>query len=111
MKPALALLVALSFLPACARADDWPMFGRDQTRNLVSREKNPPTAWQVEVKDDQGKVVKPAKNIKWSAPIGSYCCNGLAVANGLIWVGTNNEEPRDPKVKGDRAVLMCFREN
>ena len=34
---------------AALRADDWPMLGRDATRNPVSSEKNPPTWWQVEV--------------------------------------------------------------
>ena len=27
-----------------------------------------------------------------------------------MFVGTNNKNPRDPKIKGDKGVLMCFRE-
>ncbi|HZZ77774.1 MAG TPA: hypothetical protein VFE62_04610 [Gemmataceae bacterium] len=34
-------LVTLGFV-ADVRADDWPMFGRDQTRNAVSPEKGAP---------------------------------------------------------------------
>src|SRR5262249_20786879 len=33
------------------------------------------------------------------------------VAGGLVWVGTNNRAPRDPKTKQDAAALMCFRES
>jgi outer membrane protein assembly factor BamB len=81
------------------------MGGRDFTRNPVSPEKNPPTDWQV--KDDD----KPEKNIRWSAAVGSRAIGGPVVAHGLVWIGTNNEEPLDPAVKGDRGVLACFRES
>jgi outer membrane protein assembly factor BamB len=92
-------------------AEDWPMWGRDQTRNMVSPEKNPPTDWQVEVKDRQGKIVKPGHNIKWSAALGTRVSNAPVVANGLVWVGTNNGQPRDAKSNQDASVLMCFRES
>src|SRR4029450_1327772 len=29
---------------------------------------------------------------------------------GKVFVGTNNEKPRDPAIKGDKGVLMCFDE-
>jgi outer membrane protein assembly factor BamB len=104
-------LIATLLLVTTARAEDWPMWGRDQTRNMVSPEKNPPTDWQVEVKDREGKIVKPARNIKWSAELGSRSMGAPVVSNGMVWVGTNNYTPRDPKAKGDASVLMCFRES
>ena len=33
------------------------------------------------------------------------------VANGLVWIGANNTAPRDPELKREAAVLMCFRES
>ena len=42
----LAALVSLLLGPG-ARADDWPVYGRDRTGNAVSPEKNPPTDWHV----------------------------------------------------------------
>lgn len=33
------------------------------------------------------------------------------VANGLVWIGANNTTPRDPELKREAAVLMCFRES
>src|SRR3954469_20331698 len=52
------------------------------------------------------------KNIKWSAPLGMiYAYGGAVVAGGKVFVGTNNDRPRDPAIKGDKGVLMCFRES
>ena len=52
-------------------ATDWPMFGRDQTRNAVSPEKNPPWFWNLEV-DPQGQPVPGrGQNIKWVARLGN----------------------------------------
>src|SRR6187455_2898615 len=46
---------------------DWTMWGGTPHRNMVSAEKNPPTDWEVENKDEQ----KPGKNIRWEAALGS----------------------------------------
>ena len=32
------------------------------------------------------------------------------VYKGKIFIGTNNENPRDPKHQGDRSILLCFDE-
>ena len=32
------------------------------------------------------------------------------VAGGKVFVGTNNQANRQPKAKGDKGVVMCFRE-
>lgn len=52
------------------------------------------------------------KNVKWSAQLGQqYAYGGPVVAGGKVFVGTNNERPRDPSIKGDKGILMCFRES
>jgi outer membrane protein assembly factor BamB len=81
--------------------DDWPMFGGTPARNMVNlRDKNVPTQW---------KVKKGAeKNIKWQATLGTLSYGGPVIAGGKVFVGTNNENPRDPKVEGDKGILMCF---
>ena len=33
-----------------------------------------------------------------------------AGAGGKVYVGTNNESPRDPRYKGDRSNLLCLDE-
>lgn len=104
MSPRILSALALFALGVPAFAD-WPMGGRDHTRNPVSPETGAPTDWQVKTAD------LPARNIKWSAKVGSRAIGGPVVANGLVWVGTNNDDELDPAVKGDRGVLACFRES
>jgi outer membrane protein assembly factor BamB len=60
-----------------------------------------PTDWEVKTK----------KNIKWVAALGSQSYGNPVVADGMVFVGTNNELARDPKQGGDRGVLMAFRES
>jgi hypothetical protein len=44
---------ASGLCPGWAIADDWPMFGRDQTHNAVSLEKSVPTDWDVGTYNEQ----------------------------------------------------------
>jgi outer membrane protein assembly factor BamB len=80
---------------------DWPMWGGSPDRNMVSTMKNLPLEWDVAAK----------KNVKWVAELGSQSYGNTIVAGGMVFVGTNNEAPRDPKQAGDRGVLMAFRES
>jgi outer membrane protein assembly factor BamB len=81
--------------------EDWPMWGGTPDRNLVSARKGMPIEWNVETK----------KNVKWVAELGSQSYGNPVVADGMVFVGTNNELLRDPKQGGDRGVLMAFRES
>src|SRR5688572_11104582 len=97
-------LVASSMLVLFARSDpgkDWPMWGGTPDRNLVSNMKGLPTSFDVKTK----------KNIKWVAELGSQSYGNPVVAGGMVFVGTNNEAVKDPAVKGDKGVLMAFRES
>ena len=98
---ALALAVCLAIPRGTLFGEDWPMLGRDRTRNSVSPEKNPPLDWDV----------KTGRNIKWRSELGIVCLSAPVVANGLVWIGTNNGHPRDAKCTGEAGVLMCFRES
>lgn len=80
---------------------DWPMWGGTADRNMVSNMKGIPTTWDV----------KSGKNVKWKAALGSQSYGNPVVAGGMVFVGTNNEGPRDPAVKGDKGILMAFRES
>ena len=80
---------------------DWPMWGGTPDRNMVSNMKGLPTSWDVAKKT----------NVKWVAALGSQTYGNPVVAGGQVYVGTNNEAPRDPKVKGDKGILMAFRES
>lgn len=86
------------------------MFGGSPARNMVNLiDKNTPIDWSIE----EGKK----KNIKWIAKLGSHCYGGPIVADGKVFVGTDNSGLRDKKLvdkKGDplkAAILMAFRES
>jgi outer membrane protein assembly factor BamB len=99
-------------------AGDWTMWGGTPHRNMVSAEKNPPTDWDVGDKDDPADN----KNVRWEQLVGSKAYGNPVIANGKVFVGTNNEGKRDPKYTVpnpsskdgtdaiDGGVLMCFDE-
>ena len=99
------LLAAYCTLPKVSASDpgggDWPMWGGTPDRNMVSKMKGLPTTWDVKTK----------KNVKWVAQLGSQSYGNVVVSGGMVFVGTNNEGLRDPSIKGDKGVLMAFRES
>jgi outer membrane protein assembly factor BamB len=48
------------------------------------------------------------ENVSWVAKLGSESYGGPTIHAGRVFVGTNNQSPRDPRVSGDRGVLMAF---
>ena len=81
----------------------WPLFGGSVQRNFVNLvDKNIPTEFSV----TDGAF----KNIKWSVDLGTKAYGGPVISGGKIFIGTNNGQPRDPKVVGDKGVMMCFEE-
>lgn len=93
------MLSGMAWLPMVSQ--DWPMWGGTAQRNMTSTMKDLPDSWDV----------KNGTNIKWKAPIGSTSNGNPVVADGKIFVGTNNDNPRNPEIKGDKGLLMCFRES
>src|SRR6266700_284929 len=86
-----------------ALRSDCPMFGGTPARNMANpHEKNLPTDWTAK----EGEQ----KNVKWVAALGSRGYASPAIAGGRVFISTNNAKPRDPKIKGQKAVLMCFSE-
>ena len=95
------------------RAEDWPQFGRDGSRNAVSPERNPPTSWDIGKLDDSEppqRIKSTQRTVKWSAKLGSMTYGDPVVVNGLIWIGTNNYGYGATPNQFDASVLACFRE-
>ena len=76
------------------------MWGFTPARNLVSSETNLPENWNP----------KTGGNIKWRAELGSQTYAGPVIIGGKVFVGTNNQGLRNPKLTGDRGVIMAFNE-
>ena len=106
--PALFLLLAPSYQ---SQAADWPIWGKDGSRNMVSAESGLTVDFNPgDMNDDEVVDMKTTKNVKWVAKLGSQAYGNVTVAGGRVYVGTNNESPRDPGKKGDRGVVMCLDE-
>jgi outer membrane protein assembly factor BamB len=83
-------------------AKDWPQWGGWSGRNNTPDGKNIPIEWDIE----------SGKNIIWSAKIGSQTYGNPVVANGKVYVGTNNGAgyiKRFPR-NVDLGALICFDE-
>jgi outer membrane protein assembly factor BamB len=106
----LIFLLVLSGLPASAA--DWPEWGGKPIRNMYSPQKGLPSEFgKIEFKSGTDEVkTNGVKNLRWVAKIGSQSYGNVTVANGKVYIGTNNEPPRDPKHPGDRSTLYCFDE-
>jgi outer membrane protein assembly factor BamB len=81
---------------------DWPMWAGTPARNNTPSGTNIPTEWSIET----------GKNIKWRAELGSQTYGNPTVANGKVYVGTNNGHgyiKRYPE-KVDLGCLLCFDE-
>lgn len=86
--------------PVSGHASDQPQWGQAWSRNMVSSEVNLPAEFDP----------RTGKNVIWTAELGTQSYSTPIVAGGRVYIGTNNGNPRDPKRKGDRGVLMCFDE-
>jgi outer membrane protein assembly factor BamB len=59
---------------------DWPQWGGSPQRNNVTSGEVLPLSWDVE----------SGENISWSVPLGSETYGNPVIANGRVYVGTNN---------------------
>ena len=100
IEQALALLFLLTTASGAAKAADQTQWGEKNSRNMVSAETGLADSFDP----------KSGKNIKWRAQLGSQTYSTPTVGSGCVLIGTNNGNPRDPRQKGDRGVLMCFDE-
>lgn len=94
------LIIFLGFHRSMGFAEDQPQWGQAWSRNMVSSEKNLADSF----------VPASGENIKWTARLGTQTFSTPMVAGGRVYIGTNNDEPRDPRHRADSGVLMCFDE-
>lgn len=84
------------------KPSDWPQWGGSSFRNNVPEGKGIATEWNVE----------DGTNIKWAVKLGSETYGNPIIANGKVYVGTNNGSgymKRYPN-KVDLGCLLCFDE-
>ncbi len=93
-----AVLVGAASLVAAPAGVEQAMFGGTPDRNMVSAEKGLPADWDV----------KTGRNVKWWSDVGTQAYAGPVTLRGKIFVGTNNEGRKNPKLDKDRGVVMAF---
>jgi len=97
MHRATLLLIVVA---AATSAGDQPQWGARFSRNMVSPERGLPETFDP----------KTGENVQWTAPLGTETYSSPIVAGGRVFIGTNNNRPRDPRHQGDRGVLLCLDE-
>jgi hypothetical protein len=97
----LLALVITAAVAASPAAQDWPMWGGAIGRNMASSATNMPASWDP----------KTGAGIRWKADLGSTSYGNPVVSGGKVFAGTNNGNPRNPDITGDKGILMCFRES
>ena len=105
-------LIAAAFAITALHAGDWPQWGGSDSRNMVSDEKGMPLEMisGKKVKGSQEIDLSTTKNCLWVTKLGSQSYGTPNVAGGKIFVGTNNEAPRNPQIDGDRGIVMVLDE-
>ena len=107
----LVITLAVIHLAPPLAAEEWPMFGGTPGRNMVA-----PGASDLPVQIDPGSIVAATgevdlattTNCRWAVKLGSNTFATPTVAGGRVFIGTNNDSPRNPELGGDRGVLMVF---
>ena len=92
-----AVLAVSVVAPSPAEVEE-SMWGFTPSRNLVVGGTGVPAKWDP----DSGK------NIKWSVELGAQTYAGPVIHGGKVFVGTNNQSQKNPKLTGDRGVIMAF---
>jgi outer membrane protein assembly factor BamB len=82
---------------------DWPQWGGWTARNNTPSGKNIPIKFNAEAKE----------NVRWTAKLGSQTYGNPVIANGKVFIGTNNGAgyiKRYPTTSVDLGCLLCFDE-
>jgi outer membrane protein assembly factor BamB len=97
------VVLCVALHPLSALAKDWPQWGGQDGRNMVSDEKGLPESFVPGEKSPQGGGIDLAttKNVRWAARLGTMTCSTPAVAGGRVFIGTALES---------QGVLLCLDE-
>lgn len=76
---------------------------------MFSTESGLPASFQVNWKGHQFHR-EGSKNVKWVAKLGSQSFASPVIAGGKVYIGTNNDSPRDLAKAGDHGILLCLDE-
>jgi len=98
-----------------ATAADWPQLGGTPQRNMVSVERGLPARFHPGHRIRRNKLitfdVSTAKNVKWISQLGSKTYSSPAIADGRVFIGTNDEVLEDERFERTQGgVVRCLSE-
>lgn len=132
----IAILGAAGGFTGSAKAADWPLWGGQPSRNMVSSETNLPDWFDphsvapasfraqgghgrhTESDSDQRSsenspppAVPGAKgHVKWIAQLGTHCYGSPVIAGGKVFVGANADTPYNSQRHIRGGSVLCFDE-
>jgi outer membrane protein assembly factor BamB len=92
---------------------DWPQWGGQDCRNMVSDVRGLPESFVPGEKrpDGTGIDLRTTRNVKWVARLGTQTYGNPTIADGRIFVGTNDDFVSDPRFQPTRGgLLKCLDE-
>lgn len=101
---------------APTQAQDWPQWGGLPARNMVSAAQN------LSISFDPGKLkpnvsgqaqvdMSSTQAVKWAVRLGSHTYGNTVVADGRVYIGTNDASLRDLRVQKTRGgLILCLDE-
>ncbi len=111
----LSVTISCFLAAAAVHAGDWPAWGgADLGRNMVSTEKGLPASFKPGEKSPKGDGMLPGstEDVRWVAKLGNLICGNPTVANGRVFVGTDDSNlTGDPRIKRTRGgMVWCLDE-
>jgi outer membrane protein assembly factor BamB len=107
--------------PAAAPSGEHTMFGGTPARNMIAvAESSLSHEFPKSEEDERARVL--GNRVKWKAQLGSRAYGGPIISGGKVFVGTNNENPRNKRDRAkptddneegppiDKGNVMCFHE-
>ena len=113
--PLVSLAAAIFLVGVPVQAGDWPSWGGcDLGRNMVSCETGLPETFKPGEKSPKGDGMLPGttENVRWVARLGTFICGNPTVADGRVFVGTDDASLQgDPRLKRTKGgMVWCLDE-
>ena len=111
MRILLAVVGTAALCAPAAWADDWPQWGRDASRNMVSDEIGLPVSFSPGETTPDGAAIdmSTTRNVRWVTRLGTHTYGNPVVAGGKVIVGTNDASLDDPRLtKTEGGLILCF---
>jgi len=83
----LTFLLNAILVTAIVHGEDWPVWGKDGTRNMVSTETGLTLEFDPgKMLEDEAVDMKTTQNVKWVAKLGSQAYGNVTIGEGKVWL-------------------------